>query len=203
MNKNREPSFSAPIPGMSLTTEPGNRPWENPPQLTDVEDVLEYYISRIGEEERTDDLLDLLESQRIPVNTLVDSMMTAGAMSGLHTVESGMLAAPVISEFVQALADIEDVKYVVSSSDRKKGLSESATRLAQKQIEKELNEQMEREVSEASGGGEEEGSTESEGSQAEEAAPTMKRGLMARPVAMVAEVAEVEVPEEALEEVEE
>lgn len=203
MNKNREPSFSAPIPGMSLTTEPGNRPWENPPQLTDVEDVLEYYISRIGEEERTDDLLDLLESQRIPVNTLVDSMMTAGAMSGLHTVESGMLAAPVISEFVQALADIEDVKYVVSSADRKKGLSESATRLAQKQIEKELNEQMEREVSEASGGGEEEGSTESEGSQAEEAAPTMKRGLMARPVAMVAEVAEVEVPEEALEEVEE
>jgi hypothetical protein len=203
MNKNREPSFSAPIPGMSLTTEPGNRPWENPPQLTDVEDVLEYYISRIGEEERTDDLLDLLESQRIPVNTLVDSMMTAGAMSGLHTVESGMLAAPVISEFVQALADIEDVKYVVSSADRKKGLSQSATRLAQKQIEKELNEQMEREVSEASGGGEEEGSTESEGSQAEEGAPTMKRGLMARPVAMVAEVAEVEVPEEALEEVEE
>jgi hypothetical protein len=203
MNKNQEPSFSAPIPGMSLTTEPGNRPWENPPQLTDVEDVLEYYISRIGEEERTDDLLDLLESQRIPVNTLVDSMMTAGAMSGLHTVESGMLAAPVISEFVQALADIEDVKYVVSSADRKKGLSESATRLAQKQIEKELNEQMEREVSEASGGGEEEGSTESEDSQAEEGAPTMKRGLMARPVAMVAEVAEVEVPEEALEEVEE
>ena len=33
-------SLNAPIPGMSLTTEPGNRPWENPPQIVTIDDAL-------------------------------------------------------------------------------------------------------------------------------------------------------------------
>lgn len=194
MANNKGFSFEAPIPGASLTTEPGNRPWEQPPQYTDVEDVLSYYIERIGEEERTDELLNILETQRVPVNILVDSMVTVGAMQGLHTVEAGLLASPVISEFVQALADIEGVEYKVSSEDMKQGLSPAATRMAQKEIERELQEQMEREgMSSLAGEGEEEGSTEEEEGQEEE---MPRKGLMARPIAMLAEVEEVDVTEE-------
>ena len=56
--------LNAPIPGMSLTTEPGNRPWENPPSMTTVEEALEYYANRIfrADQFARDDLLDVLES---------------------------------------------------------------------------------------------------------------------------------------------
>ena len=37
--------FNAPIPGMSLTTEPKGRPWENPPQYDDVDDVVSQDIT--------------------------------------------------------------------------------------------------------------------------------------------------------------
>ena len=46
-------SIDAPIAGQSLTTEPGNRPWENPPQYTTVEEALEYYIHKLEEDNCT------------------------------------------------------------------------------------------------------------------------------------------------------
>ena len=36
-----EPKFDAPIPGMSLTTEVGNRPWQQPTRFTKTKDVAE------------------------------------------------------------------------------------------------------------------------------------------------------------------
>ena len=113
---NPEPSFNAPIPGMSLTTEPGNRPWEQPPQYADVEDVIEFYLGRFEQDEKVDKMFYYLE-MGIPVNSLVQTMLTNGAMTGVHTIESGLLAGPVISEYIQAVAEIEGVEFTVSSDD--------------------------------------------------------------------------------------
>lgn len=183
--------FDAPIPGMSLTTEPGNRPWENPPQFAEIEQVLEYYIDRLSDEDRQDELLAIVE-EGFPINMLVDSTVTSGVMSGLHTVEAGLLAAPVISEFIQALADIEGVKYRVSPSESKKGLSPAMQRKAEKMIQEELQKELEANSMPA------QEQVQEEMEETEE--PVMDkpmRGLMARPVAMLAEVAEVEISEEA------
>ena len=52
---------NAPIPGMSLTSEPGNRPWENPSNLVSIEDAMEFYTKRIlGTPENYDQVLDIL-----------------------------------------------------------------------------------------------------------------------------------------------
>ena len=45
-------AFSAPIPGQSLTDEPGNYPWEHAPKNTDPETIVndllfEYWSSKI------------------------------------------------------------------------------------------------------------------------------------------------------------
>lgn len=74
--------FDAPIPGMSLTTEPGNRPWENPPQFAEIEQVLEYYIDRLSDEDRQDELLAIVE-EGFPINMLVDSTVTTGWIENL------------------------------------------------------------------------------------------------------------------------
>lgn len=186
-------TFDAPIPGMSLTTEPGNRPWEQPPRFSDVEDVIEHYIDRIGDESRTDELLAILE-QKIPVNMLVDTLVSAGVMEGVHTVEAGLLAAPVISEYVQAVADIEGVDYVVSSEDRTKGLSRAKTLKYKKMIEAEIQKEYDDDARSSlfmTDG--EEPAMEEEAMPQEE---PKSRGLMARPVAVVAEVEPMEGGEE-------
>lgn len=175
-------NFDAPVPGMSLTTEPGNRPWENPPQFAQIEEVLEYYIDRLSDEDRQEDMLAIIEDG-MPINMLVDSTISTGVMSGLHTVEAGLLAAPVLSEFIQAIADIEGIKYTLSPADKKAGLSPAMQRKAEKMIQQELQAELEGRTAPPMEEGEEE-------MMEEEAEP--KRGLMARPVAMLAEVTEVE-----------
>jgi len=183
MPKQTAINFDAPVPGMSLTTEPGNRPWENPPQFAQIEEVLDYYIDRLSDEQRQDDMLAIIE-EGMPINMLVNSTISTGVMSGLHTVEAGLLAAPVLSEFMQAMADIEGIKYIVSPADNKKGLSPAMQRKAERMIQEELQTELE-----GSAMPQEEESLE-EQMMDEEQGP--KRGLMARPVAMLAEVTEVE-----------
>lgn len=182
MPRETDLSFDAPIPGMSLTTEPGNRPWEQPPRFSDVEDVIEHYIDRIGDESRTDEMLTILE-QKIPVNMLVDTLVSAGVMEGVHTVEAGLLAAPVISEYVQAVADIEGVDYVVSSEDGKKGLSRAKTLKYKKMIEAEIQKEYDDEARNSLF------MTDGEEPAMEEdipAVPPPQKGLMSRPVTEVA-----------------
>jgi len=113
-----EPSFNAPVPGMSLTTEPGNRPWEQPPKYSDVEDVIEFYLGRFEDDKKVERILYYIENG-VPVNSMVQTVLTNGAMNGIHTIESGLLAGPVISEYIQAVAEIEGIDFVVSSEEYK------------------------------------------------------------------------------------
>ena len=43
--------FDRPIPGESLTGEPRNNPWEQPAQMSDVNEVAAYYVERLDNEE--------------------------------------------------------------------------------------------------------------------------------------------------------
>ena len=38
-----EPTFDAPLPGMSLTAEVGSRPWQNAPKYGTVDEAIEHY----------------------------------------------------------------------------------------------------------------------------------------------------------------
>ena len=41
--------FDHPIPGQSLTEEPGKHVFEKPPEITDVDDAVEYVVGKISE----------------------------------------------------------------------------------------------------------------------------------------------------------
>jgi len=106
--------INAPIPGMSLTTEPGDRPWENPPSLVTVEEAMEYYASKIlGNKDAHDQLLDVLELG-VPVSNLASILQKNSVMNGVHTLDVGMLVLPVIEELIMAVADMNGVSYVQS-----------------------------------------------------------------------------------------
>ena len=43
--------FDAPIPGQSLTDEPGNYPWEHPPQTASIEEAADAVYESIMDKE--------------------------------------------------------------------------------------------------------------------------------------------------------
>ena len=105
-----EERFDAPIPGMSLTTEVGNRPWQNPPRYANTKDVVEYYIERMSTDEVSDMLVDVAETG-IPLTTIANSIQMYGVMEGIHSVDSGILALPIIMEMMLLSVDAAGIEY--------------------------------------------------------------------------------------------
>lgn len=115
--------FNAPIPGQSLTTEPRNNPWENPAELSEVGDVIKYYVNKLADDETMDDLAAILD-QGIPVKTIVLGMTRVGVMNGIHTVDAGILSAPSIHAFIRAAVTEMGVSVKDDSEDLDKKLAE-------------------------------------------------------------------------------
>lgn len=108
--------FEAPIPGQSLTTEPKNNPWENPSDLSDVGDVINYYIEKLMKEGIMDDIIALLDLE-VPVAPLVEGLYMKSAMNGIHTIDAGVLAAPAIHAFIVAAAEQNGVDVTEEGGD--------------------------------------------------------------------------------------
>jgi hypothetical protein len=111
--------LSAPIPGMSLTTEPGNRPWEQPPQLTKLSEVVDYYTDRLTEPELVDALMDAI-SNDAPVYETVMGLVNYSVMNGVHSVDTGMMASVVVVEMIKALAELNGIGYILTADDKEK-----------------------------------------------------------------------------------
>tara|TARA_R110002110_G_scaffold382530_2_gene593753 strand:- start:85 stop:588 length:504 start_codon:yes stop_codon:yes gene_type:complete len=104
----------APTPGQSLTTEPGNRPWETPAQLTEPADVLDFYAGKILQPEQSARLMEVLETG-IPVNDIVDAITLGGVMQGVHSIDLAVLVSKNLYNIIVALADKLDVEYTEGS----------------------------------------------------------------------------------------
>jgi hypothetical protein len=130
--------LNAPVPGMSLTTEPGNRPWENPPSLVTVEDAMEFYTKRIlGTPENYDQVLDIIESG-LPIRNIANILMKTSIMEGYHTIDVGILVLPVIEELLMSVADIHDVSYTETIDDvfKENVVSRRQARLAVQEMQR-------------------------------------------------------------------
>ena len=94
-------------------------------------------------------------------------------MNGIHTIESGLLAGPVISEYMQAVAEIEGIEFVVSSEEYKNNTmaKEDAKTLALK---------LKRQLSEKYGAGDESAMLNSEEDSGEPISGGGGMGLMSR-----------------------
>lgn len=132
--------FNAPIPGQSLTSELGSRPWQQPAQYTTVEDALDYYIPRIDSDEVSEQLINVLE-MGIPVTTIANTMQLGGVMEGKHSVDVGMLILPVLVELIMLIGDAAKVDYV-SGLEKEERLDSSLIDLAVTQF----NEQQDKNV---------------------------------------------------------
>ena len=108
--------FSGPIPGQSLTVEPGSVPWENPPMYADPLDALEMYMEQLTDEEVVDDLMDMVDIG-VPISVVAGVMLSRGVMEGYHTVDVKLLLMPILSAQLKGLADVLGLDYKMSMQD--------------------------------------------------------------------------------------
>tara|TARA_R110002111_G_scaffold183350_1_gene249056 strand:+ start:265 stop:768 length:504 start_codon:yes stop_codon:yes gene_type:complete len=105
-----QPSLNRPIPGQSLTSELGGRPWQSPPQYATVDDAMDWYLERFDSQEVVEELMSVIESG-IPLSTLANSMQLGAVLNGVHSIDVGVLVMPIIIEMMKYLAEQTDTKY--------------------------------------------------------------------------------------------
>jgi hypothetical protein len=92
--------LQGPIPGQSLTDTPRNAPWERPSEFDTVEDAVKFHINKLADPDVMDDIAIAFELGA-DLKTMSEMIVTMGSMKGLHTVEVGMLAGPVVASFIK------------------------------------------------------------------------------------------------------
>jgi hypothetical protein len=131
MYENRqEPVFDLPVPGMGMTHELGARPWQQPAQYTNVDDVAQYYIAKMQDDAFAENVLNLLET-KMPVTMIANAMQTVNMMNGVHSLDVGMLSLPIIMEMIMFIAESDGIEYVTGiERDIESELQDSTIELA-------------------------------------------------------------------------
>ena len=114
-----EPSdnrFDAPIPGQSLTDEPGNYPWEHPPQRATVEEALDEIYESLMEEQNMKRMFTLLR-MGIPVEALVKVITFSGFIEGKYTVDVAKLLEPIVAMIITGEATLAEIPAKVNMGD--------------------------------------------------------------------------------------
>ena len=136
MQQAQQPNFNQPQVGIGMTPELGARPWQNPPQFTTVDEVVEHYTSKMMSDEFSEQLVDIID-MGIPLTTIANTIQLAGVMEGKHTVDTGLLSLPVLVENMQLIGDTAGIKYTTGLEDSP---SKDRDTLAKRSVEKMLKE---------------------------------------------------------------
>ena len=108
--------FNAPIPGQSLTDEPGNYPWEHTPTHPEIEDAAEHVYKNLQKKKNTKRLVVLLK-MGIPIEALTKVTTFSGFLEGKWTVDTAKLLEPVVAMMITSIAEIGKIPAKVSLGD--------------------------------------------------------------------------------------
>ena len=123
--------FDGPIPGQSLTAEPGNAPWEKPSKFSDPLDAFEMYMEQLADEEVLDDVMDMVDIG-IPISVVAGTMLSMGVMEGMHTVDVKLLLKPLLMTQIKTLAEAMNVEYKMTMEEYRDKDAESKQKRAAK-----------------------------------------------------------------------
>jgi len=138
----KDPLFDAPIPGQSMLHELGARPWQNPPQYTTLEEVVDFYVSKMATDEVAVQIADILEMD-VSVVDLAHTMQLANVMEGVHTIDVGVLVTPVLMEFIMLIGDSANVKYRTGLEEQDENVRDAMVKKAMRKFKEEEKRQDE------------------------------------------------------------
>ena len=108
--------FDAPIPGQSLTDEPGNYSWEHPPQFASVEEATDFVYERLMDEGNMARMFTLLR-MGIPIEALVKIITFTGFIEGKYTVDVAKLLEPIVAMMIAGEAKLAEIPVRINLGD--------------------------------------------------------------------------------------
>tara|TARA_R100001369_G_scaffold1179_2_gene3954 strand:- start:30 stop:626 length:597 start_codon:yes stop_codon:yes gene_type:complete len=108
--------LTGPIPGQSLTDEPGNFPWEQPPETEKPEEALMMHIEKMSTPEFMEGASILMEIG-VPVSILTSTSITGAVAEGIHSIDVGLIIADGIKKELVSIAKMSGVNYIEEFSD--------------------------------------------------------------------------------------
>lgn len=125
--------FEAPIPGESLTSKPGSKPYERPPQYTEPEEALDFLFSRLMQRRVGAEILAYIESG-VPVDMLAHMLIMSGFGEGKWPVTVvHQMAGPVVVMLTR-MADAAKIKWHVSTDTDEEELPDILNKLAAQKV---------------------------------------------------------------------
>ena len=125
--------FSSAIPGQSLTTELGARPWETPPKYSTPNEALEYYVQKLRDPDITAHMLQIVEAG-YPIADLVDAIVLGGVMQGLHTIDVAVMISPIIFELIKTVAESTDTNFKDGVTKQEEAPKAAVMEMAARQV---------------------------------------------------------------------
>ena len=108
--------FNAPIPGQGLTDEPGNYPWEHPPQFPAIEDAADFIYDRLSDPKQLKRLLTMMRVG-VPIEALVKVITFSGFLEGKFTVDVARLLEPIVAMQIMSKAQVAQVPAKINLED--------------------------------------------------------------------------------------
>lgn len=131
--------FDAPIPGQSLTVKLGSRPWQKPPKLVTIEEVMDFYLDKFENEDFIQAVVESMKLE-IPLTATAQIMQLSGVMNGIHTADTGTLVTPVIIEAMRLVGDSAGIDYIVGTEKPVRKQNDAAVEKAIANMDKEFEE---------------------------------------------------------------
>jgi len=94
--------FDAPIPGQGLTDNPGNYPWEHPPQYTDTSEAADYVWDRLSQPEFAEQVIAMLDAG-IPVEAIGRIIIFTGFAEGKWSPDVAFIIAEPVMKMIAAV----------------------------------------------------------------------------------------------------
>lgn len=106
----------APIPGANYLSNVRNYPWHRPPDITDYDEGVDYVLTKLKEPEQQEMIFALMDIGT-NVSTIVSSLLMQTISKGKFPIDLAVLMAGPIARYISIIADAEDVKYNMGTSD--------------------------------------------------------------------------------------
>ena len=126
--------FTAPIPGQSLVREPGNAPYEQPPEIVNAEQALMGHINYFNDADVMEKVIAAIDFG-FDVETFVEGYLRSAVLEGIHTVDVSLAVKKPLMEFIAKILDAVGVPYAMVEQDLSEEIDASL-----KDIDRELQE---------------------------------------------------------------
>jgi len=103
-------ALNGPIPGQSLTDEPGNYAWERPPETADPAEALSMHLKKMSGKKYMNSALYMMELG-VPAEVITNTTLTMAIGRGIHSVDVGLIIAPAIHKEVVSIAEMAGIEY--------------------------------------------------------------------------------------------